>query len=74
MKFTGSLKSVLQYLEVNYSNPMVRVHSDDISCQEHSTHWLLVHPSIIDLTKETTWEVLSGGDYYDYDIYQGSVL
>jgi len=51
MKFTGSLKSVLQYLEVNYSNPMVRVHSDDISCQEHSTHWLLVHQSIIELDK-----------------------
>ena len=74
MKFNGSLKSVLQYLEVNYSNPMVRVHSDDISCHEHSTHWLLVHPSIIELDKEFTWEVLSGGDYYDYDIYQGEVL
>ena len=74
MKFNGSLKSVLQYLEVNYSNPMVRVLSDDISCQEHSTHWLLVHPSIIELDKETTWEVLSGGDYYDYDIYQGDKL
>lgn len=74
MKFTGSLKSVLQYLEVNYSNPMVRVHSDDISCQEHSTHWLLVHPSIIDLSEEPTWEVLSGGDYCDYDIYEGDVL
>ena len=74
MKFNGSLKSVLQYLEVNYSNPMVRVHSNDISCQEHSTHWLLVHQSIIELDKESTWEVLSGGDYYDYDIYQGEVL
>ena len=74
MKFNGSLKSVLQYLEVNYSNPMVRIHSDDISCQEHSTRWLLVHPSILDLEEETTWEVLSGGDYYDYDIYQGDKL
>ena len=74
MKFNESLKSVLQYLEVNYSNPMVRVHSDDISCHEHSTHWLLVHPSIIELDKESTWEVLSGGDYYDYDIYQGDKL
>ena len=74
MKFNGSLKSVLQYLEVNYSNPMVREHSDEIGCQEHSTHWLLVHPSIIELDKESTWEVLSGGDYYDYDIYQGEVL
>lgn len=74
MKFTGNLKNVLQFLEVNYSNPMVRVHSNDISCQEHSTRWLLVHPSIIDLTKETTWEVLSGGDYYNYDIYQGDKL
>lgn len=53
---------------------MVRIHSDDISCQEHSTHWLLVHPSILDLDEETTWEVLSGGDYYDYDIYQGDKL
>ena len=74
MKFNGSLKSVLQYLEVNYSNPMVRVHSDDISCQEHSTRWLLAHPSIINLSEGQTWEVLSGGDYYDYDIYQGEVL
>lgn len=48
--------------------------SGGISCQEHSTRWLLVHPSIIELDKETTWEVLSGGDYYDYDIYQGEVL
>ena len=74
MKFTGSLKSVLQYLEVNYSNPMVRVHSDDIGCQEHSIRWLLSHKSILDLDEESTWEVLSGGDYYDYDIYQGEVL
>lgn len=74
MKFSGSLKSVLQYLEVNYSNPMVRVHSDDISCPEHSTRWLLSHKSILDLDEESTWEVLSGGDYYDYDIYQGDKL
>lgn len=44
MKFNGSLKSVLQYLEVNYSNPMVRVHSDDISCQV-GVYRTLVHTS-----------------------------
>lgn len=74
MKFNGSLRDVLQYLEVYYSNPLVRVHSNDISCSEHSTRWLLTHPSIIDLSEKTTWEVLSGGDYYDYDIYQGDKL
>lgn len=64
-----TLKEVLEHLSINYSNPYVRVHTalydDDWT---HSTNWLLSHLDIVTLGQENTWNILSGGDYYDYDI------
>ena len=69
MEMKAILKDVLEHFSVNYSNPYVRVHSylfDDDST--HSTNWLLSHLDIVTLGQENTWNILSGGDYYDYDI------
>ena len=75
MKLKGTLKSVLEHMEVNYSNPRLRIHLDTTDDNVHSARWLLAYlDNFVLQDSGNSWTILSGGDYYDCDIYKGDEL